>query len=546
MMRINMTRLFLKVSLSLLWSQGLAALLFSNSGVLFRNRGTAFRHVSPQLAASSVGEAADENNLPAFTNSDVVLERFLGEQTYSIVESFRRGTEVDGGTADGLSGLGKTPQLTSEGKSTVRVWRGRRTDVSIRSRGEDPRCVVKEYASSSASSRRGSRDAAQISAREEEVHVRLLAEWNKPGGRGVTDSPAKGLGAFFSTFGARPFAAQPPPFPLLLGTLTDAMAAVVDGGTLDEDQWRDALGEACEPPRPRARWLVFGYDGTTTAESFAVPQAQRVARGQAARAAAGGGIGLPPAPKRVTNADAARFLLDAKAGVFVRSLAALALVHEAGLAHRSISSGGSLLLTAEAQDKGAALERLTPSLLRVKLTNFGFATPLSDGGSDRCESLARFGVDLGTAPSVDRNVALTRFAIAEDLGALGFVFLQLFLGALSGEDADYFSDDSGTTTPTRSAPAATIRDLERQVEEIFRGEDLKNGFRRYAAAEPQWTTAVAILDANAGEGWDFFQSMLGAREAAARQIKRTKGSISSLSFQTASAQKDHPFLKRWQ
>ena len=65
--------------------------------------------------------------------------------------------------------------------------------------------------------------------------MRLLAEWNKPGGRGWRDSPAKGLGAFFSTFGARPFAAQPPPFPLLLGTLTDAMAAVIDGGTLDEE-----------------------------------------------------------------------------------------------------------------------------------------------------------------------------------------------------------------------------------------------------------------------------------------------------------------------
>ena len=181
-------------------------------------------------------------------------------------------------------------------------------------------------------------------------------------------------------------------------------------------------------------------------------------------------------------------------------------------------------------------------MLQVKLTNFGFATPLSDGGSDRYESLARFGVDLDTAPSVDRNVALTRFAIAEDLVALGFVFLQLFLGALSGEDTDYFSD----TIPTRSAPAATIRDLERQVEEIFRGEDLKNGFRRYAAAEPKWTSAVAILDANAGEGWDFFQSMLGARETAARQIKHTKGSVLSLSLQTASAQKDHPFLKRWQ
>ena len=65
-------------------------------------------------------------------------------------------------------------------------------------------------------------------------------------------------------------------------------------------------------------WLVYGFDGSTTAEGFAIPQAVRVARGKAAREAAGGGIGLPPAPKRVSNAEVARFLTDGNRGVFAK------------------------------------------------------------------------------------------------------------------------------------------------------------------------------------------------------------------------------------
>ena len=71
----------------------------------------------------------------------------------------------------------------------------------------------------------------------------------------------------------------------------------------------------------------------------------------------------------------------------------------------------------------------------------------------------------------------------------------------------------------------------------------QGGFRDYAAAEPRWAAAVALLDEDGGLGWDFLQGMIFAREAAARQIKRTRGDISSVSMQTAKSQKDHPFLK---
>ena len=95
------------------------------------------------------------------------------------------------------------------------------------------------------------------------------------------------------------------------------------------------------------------------------------------------------------------------------------------------------------------------------------------------------------------------------------------------------------------SPAVSVRDLERQVEEVFRGEPLREGFRRYAAAEPRWAAAVDVLDADGGSGWDFLQGMVGAREAAAKQIRATKNDVAALSMQTARAQKDHPFLKRW-
>ena len=69
---------------------------------------------------------------------------------------------------------------------------------------------------------------------------------------------------------------------------------------------------------------------------------------------------------------------------------------------------------------------------------------------------------------MDKKLALRRFSVAEDLSALGFVFLQLLLGALSGEDDDYFNKPP-------PSPPVTVRDLERQVEEVFRGADLLTG-----------------------------------------------------------------------
>ena len=472
----------------------------------------------------------------------VYFEAYLAEVSYSVVASYAPGTSVDGAVPEGLAGLGKTPQLTYEGRSTCRLFRGVQTDVSIRSRGGDPRCLIKEYAGAGSagnnnkkSKKRGVRDASAIAARELEAHAMLTAEWNKPGGGGGASS-ASGVGGFYAKMLSGNKEPPVPPFPQLLGTMTAAMAEVEE--QLDEQQWRDNLGGS-EPPRPGAQWLVYKWDGTTTVESFAVPQSVRVARGKAAREAAGGGIGLPPAPKRVTADEAARFLLDPREGVLAKCLDALAVVHEAGLAHRSLSGAPSILLTADSQDKGAALERLTPSLLRVKLSNFGFSSRLADGSPERLEALARFTPSSSSSPP--SKLALTRFAVAEDLQALGFVFLQLLLGALSSPD----EGGSSVTGAAMPSPAVSVRDLERQVEEVLRGEPLREGFRRYAAAEPRWAAAVDVLDADGGSGWDFLQGIVGAREAAAKQIRATKNDVAALSMQTARAQKDHPFLKRW-
>lgn len=174
---------------------------------------------------------------PSLTLSDVTFERFIAEQTYSVVASYAPGTAIDGAVPEGLQGLGKTPRLTTEGRSTCRLFRGQLTDVSIRSRGGDPRCVIREYAGSARvgkSARRAARDASLIADREVAVHALLLAEWTKPGGMGAV------AGGFYAKLKNEP--PPPPPFPVLLGTLTDSMAEVE--GQLDEAQWRDNLSGA--------------------------------------------------------------------------------------------------------------------------------------------------------------------------------------------------------------------------------------------------------------------------------------------------------------
>ena len=132
----------------------------------------------------------------------------------------------------------------------------------------------------------------------------------------------------------------------------------------------------------------------------------------------------------------ARFVVK---GIVPQALEALARMHEAGYAHRVLSSACIQLSAKQGMNKNVALENCDPSMLTIKLNDLARATPLSDTSAPR------------GAPGL----------IAEDLSILGFILLQLFLTALA--ETKTIDPKTGLAAPIASPPALSIADLRRQL-----------------------------------------------------------------------------------
>jgi hypothetical protein len=114
--------------------------------------------------------------------------------------------------------------------------------------------------------------------------------------------------------------------------------------------------------------------------------------------------------------------------------------------------------------------------------------------------------------------------MAEDLHALGFVFLGLMLSSLAElPRLDY------------PMPATDEDTLQRLLGEIFE-KDIEQ-FREYVEAEEVWNSLVEFLDDNDGAGWTVLETLFKAREKAAENK-------SSLSVITARGLLSNPFFQR--
>ena len=100
-------------------------------------------------------------------------------------------------------------------------------------------------------------------------------------------------------------------------------------------------------------------------------------------------------------------------------------------------------------------------------------------------------------------IATHNFAIAEDMHALGFVFLGLLLTSLA-EVPD----------PKYPLPATDEDTLQRLLGDIFNKNFAE--FREYVEAEDIWSKLVALLDENDGAGWKVLETLVLAREKAAK------------------------------
>jgi hypothetical protein len=115
--------------------------------------------------------------------------------------------------------------------------------------------------------------------------------------------------------------------------------------------------------------------------------------------------------------------------------------------------------------------------------------------------------------------AAEEFALAEDLHALGFVFLALLFTTLS-EPA------------TLSAPMPKTNDdtWQRLFTDLFQKD--MNEFREYCSNEDVWESVVELLDREEGAGWNVLGELLLARENVS---KWSKGEIMDEDYELVSA-----------
>jgi serine/threonine protein kinase len=206
-------------------------------------------------------------------------------------------------------------------------------------------------------------------------------------------------------------------------------------------------------------------------------------------------------------------------GIIKQAIEAVATLHEAGIAHRSIGRS-SVIIGSVGLDKNEAVSPYSTNLGRiiVKLADFGFSGRFEESTRDAAflRKARAFGLNFRENES---SSATTGFAMAEDLNALGFVVLGLLLSTLAE-----------VPTPEYSIPATDEDTLQRLLTDIF-DKDMEQ-FRDYMEEEEIWTNLVNLLDEK--DGWDFLESLLFARERAAEdgEIVTARGLLSS------------PFLQR--
>ena len=242
--------------------------------------------------------------------------------------------------------------------------------------------------------------------------------------------------------------------------------------------------------------------------------------------------GVVEAPRLPPFNERSRYMVQ---GVLRGMLSAVASAHEAGIVHRSLGRN-SFILSSVGQDKREATSPYAVVIprLRVILSDWGFSATLQEAIQER-----ELGVrsKLFGIPAVDSyenqrsnddriDVAAGQFAMAEDLNALGFVYLGLLFTTLANP-------------ATLSAPMPPTDDdsWQRLFSDIF-NKDM-GAFRDYCTNEDVWENVVELLDREDGAGWDLLGELLLARERLGEAF--TEGE--ERQYGSANDLLDHPFFK---
>ncbi|KAG7362906.1 hypothetical protein IV203_026266 [Nitzschia inconspicua] len=402
---------------------------------------------------------------------------------------------------------------TSSG-SVVRVFRGEwigRLGGTLRSKGLDRRILIKEYTG---------KLALELARREQLAIAKLQSKLvedddNAVGGDWIQAAASRSVlarkddsnvGDLLKRLSRAPY----------LGILGEVNLAELEED-MDPNDFYRALG--VPPPKAEAVWIVYEYAGLTTLASYASspPQVRR-AQVPPKKNFFGGIVDPPPLP---SFDERANYIVK---GVMKGAIEALATIHDAGLAHRSIGRN-SLVMTTPSQDKreASSVYATRTAALQVKLSDFGFSGLLDESCQDEDFLMRARAFGLSFRKSDTASLVATNFAMSEDLHALGFVFLGLLLVTLA--------DLPTANTPM---PATDEDTLQKLLSEIFANDF--SAFREYVEAEDIWTKLVALLDEKDGAGWTVLETLFTARE-------KTAENKNSLNIITARGLLSNPFFK---
>lgn len=418
----------------------------------------------------------------------------------------------------------KPSRTISKSGSVVRIFRGEfrgKLGGMLRSNGMDNRVLIKEYSPDAldlvnnekegigrimshwlenvlaAATNGGSAGKAGVTSQSDLLEELQCGEWIEAASSrytdSITDTPTKADDEHLSTL-LFTLTKNKAPFTSLLGELN--LNNYYDDPDLDPNEWYKSLG--VKPPTPGSIWLVYDYHGLSTVSSYCEPLIFQQSKLPPKRGVFGNIVQPPPLPP---FKERARYVVQ---GVLKQILTAVAETHEAELVHKSIGRN-SFLLSSVGMDKREATNpyAVVVDRLRVVLSDWGFSQTIQDALED--EEFQRRAKSFGMDAEYDVE-ASEEFALAEDLHALGFVFLALLFTTLS-EPA------------TLSAPMPKTDDdtWQRLFNDLFQKD--MDEFREYCNNEDVWETVVELLDREDGAGWNVLGDLLLARENVSKWSK---------------------------
>jgi serine/threonine protein kinase len=277
---------------------------------------------------------------------------------------------------------------------------------------------------------------------------------------------------------------------------------LLEDRSLPNDFYR-ALG--VPPPPPNAIWIVYEYAGLSTLQTISQPADLRRNKLPPKRGFFGAVTAPPPVPSWKERANYIKLILK-------QAIQGVATLHETGLVHQSIGQS-SIVVTTTAMDKRLASSPYATTFstpVQIKLADFGFCSlqSLSTMDEEFCSRARSFGLMFQRGQS---NVDTANYSMAEDMNALGFLFLGLVLSSLA--------ESNGTT----AVPATDEDTLQRLLGDIFE-KDMEQ-FRDYVENEDVWDNVVEWLDEEKGAGWKVLETLVLAREQVAAQAKRDSSQL---------------------